>query len=131
MASLIKAVTLVGMVAFFGCGTGETEVETSEIDPCETTTADYTTVGAPFIQTWCTPCHHSELTGEDRPVGSESVNLDSFDLVIEHLDRIELRALGDSPSMPPAGGPSEDDLKRLTLWIECGALESMAVSESR
>lgn len=129
MASLIRILNFVGVVALFGCGTGETDAETRELDPCETTTADYTTVGAPFIQTWCTPCHHSELTGTGRPPGSESVNLDSFELVIEHLDRIELRALGDNPSMPPAGGPSEDDLKRLTLWIECGAVESLAAPE--
>ena len=54
MASLIRILNFVGVVALFGCGTGETDAETRELDPCETTTADYTTVGAPFIQTWYT-----------------------------------------------------------------------------
>ena len=94
-------------------------------DPCETTSATYETVGEPFMRTWCTPCHHSELVGDDRPLGSEGVNLDTYSLVIEHLDRIEVRALGDNPTMPPAGGPSPEDLERLAFWLECGAIEHL------
>ena len=94
------------------------------LDPCEVTTASYETVGEPFMSTWCTPCHHSELVGDDRPVGSEAVNLDTFELVIEHLDRIEVRAASEAPTMPPGGGPSEEDIERLRLWLDCGAVET-------
>ena len=65
------------------------------------------------LRTWCTPCHHAEFSGEDRPLGSESVDLDRYEDVLEHLDRIEARALSETPTMPPGGGPSDSDLERL------------------
>ena len=101
------------------------ETVTRQLDPCETTTASYETVGEPFMRTWCTPCHHTELDGADRPLGSESVNLDTYALVTQHLDRIEARALGENPTMPPGGGPSEEELERVAFWLECGAVDTL------
>ena len=30
-------------------------------------------------------------------------------------------ATGDAPTMPPAGGPVDDDRERLTIWLTCFA----------
>ncbi|MCB9797724.1 MAG: hypothetical protein H6741_33960 [Alphaproteobacteria bacterium] len=34
-------------------------------------------------------------------------------------ERILARAAADAPTMPPAGGTSEDDRTRLRWWLEC------------
>ena len=131
--SLITLISLLGACegsastpATSGESASDTETPAArQLDPCETTNATYATVGEPFMRTWCTPCHHSELTGDDRPLGSEGVNLDTYELVASHLDRVEARALGENPTMPPAGGPSPEDLERLAFWLECGAVEKL------
>ena len=126
MASSMRA-SLLGCLcalALGACGEMDDVMQDPPQGPCETTTASYETVGEPFMRTWCTPCHHEELEGRYRPAGSEDVDLNSYALVRQHLDRIEARALGESPTMPPAGGPSPGDLDRLRLWIECGAVET-------
>ena len=134
MDSLTKLSLLLLCLALGGCEDAADPAEEPSntepsqarvLDPCETTHATYETVGEPFMRTWCTPCHHSELSGDDRPLGSEGVNLDTYTLVVSHLERIEARALGESPTMPPAGGPSPEDLERLAFWLECGAVETL------
>jgi uncharacterized membrane protein len=112
------------------CGDSVVEETPMKQDVCETTTASYATVADPFMRTWCTPCHHTELEGPDRPLGSEGVNLDTYELVISHLDRIEARALADTPTMPPGGGPSDEELTRLELWLECGSVDTLSLSAS-
>ena len=119
------------IIAFslWACGNGTSSESLSGSDPCETTTATYETVGAPFLSTWCTPCHHSDLEGDERAGATVTVNLETYDLAIMHLDRIEARALGAAPTMPPAGGPSSDDLERFAFWLECGAIEHLSATD--
>lgn len=82
---------------------------------------NYTTVGQPFMLTWCTSCHHSDLQIEDRQGAPPSVNLENYTDVIAQLARIEARVLTDPITMPPAGGPTSKELDRLAIWIACGA----------
>jgi hypothetical protein len=35
-------------------------------------------------------------------------------------ERIEARAASASPTMPPAGGPTDEERAMLREWIECG-----------
>ena len=121
MALSARPSILIACLMMGACGGSTGENTPLQQDVCKTTTASYATVADPFMRTWCTPCHHTELEGPDRPLGSERVNLDTYDLVITHLDRIEARALGDTPTMPPGGGPSAEELAQLELWLECGS----------
>lgn len=97
--------------------------ESSPVEGCEDSPWTYANTGDPFLRTWCTPCHHSELPDDTRLDGTEDVNLDGFTNVATLLDRIEARALGDTPTMPPSGGPTDAELTQLTEWIQCGAPE--------
>ena len=90
---------------------------------CDDVVWTYSNVGQPFVATWCTSCHHSELPGDQRPAGTEGVNLEDYDQVVTFLERIELRALSENPSMPPAGGPTEEEIFRVQEWVACGAPE--------
>ena len=81
----------------------------------------YNNIGKPFMMTWCTSCHHTELPEAQRAGATANVNLDTYDGVLMHLDRISVRTLSEPPTMPPAGGPSDIEIQRLREWIICGA----------
>jgi hypothetical protein len=49
------------------------------------------------------------------------VDFDSHAGVLEHLERIEARATGESPDMPPVGGSDDAERLRLEEWLACGA----------
>ena len=92
-------------------------------ESCDNSPWTYSNTGDPFMRTWCTSCHHTDMADTVRPDGTEGINLDGFGNVAAFLERIEARALGDSPTMPPAGGPSEVEREQLAEWIACGAPE--------
>jgi hypothetical protein len=75
----------------------------------------------PLIDTWCTTCHTSLLSGEDRKGAPANVDFDTYQGVFNYRDRIHTVATGDSPRMPPAGGIPDIDRERLREWINCGA----------
>ena len=80
------------------------------------------TVGAPFIYTWCTPCHGAAVPAEDRQGAPAAPPLDSHAEVQAAAERVRARALrGDGGPMPPAGGPTESELLALEAWLDCGA----------
>ena len=88
---------------------------------CSSVPWTYSNVGAPYMMTWCTSCHHIDLQEEERAGANLDVNLNSYNDVITHLDRIQARALSEPATMPPAGGPSDIEKQRLREWILCGA----------
>ena len=91
------------------------------VDCAEVT--NWTTVGAPFIYTWCTPCHSATLTGDARQGAPEGVDFATLEDVQAYADRIEARALSGTPTMPPAGGPTDEDLAAVADWFTCGLPE--------
>ena len=109
------------LLLLMGCGDSTPNTEVGIPDPCEVSTANYQTVGEPFAYL-VYPLSPLRARRPDRPAGSENINLDTYELVITHLERIEARALGYMPTMPPAGGPTEQDLSELSQWLDCGAV---------
>ena len=88
---------------------------------CEDIPWTYQNVGDPFMRTWCTSCHHVDLPEEQRSGALLGVNFHSYTEVISQLERIKARTLSEPMTMPPAGGPSDQELNRLREWIDCGA----------
>jgi thiol-disulfide isomerase/thioredoxin len=89
-------------------------------DPCSLRTWD--TVGAPFVATWCTPCHSSALPVAERSGAPYGVDFDTEADVVAHLDRFQARALdaaGTPAGMPPSGGPDAALLARVQTWLDC------------
>ena len=88
---------------------------------------DYTGFGEGFLTTHCLGCHSSLLPAEmrhDSPVG---VDFDTYERVLQWADRIEARATGAEPTMPPSGGPSKDEIALLTEWLHCQVAEDVAL----
>ena len=77
--------------------------------------------------TWCTGCHSQGRDGDARYGAPESVNLDSLADAVAWQDRILARV--SAGTMPPGGGPSEQERERLALWFSCGAPGTAATIE--
>jgi hypothetical protein len=90
-----------------------------------TSTLTYDNFGAPFMEAYCTRCHASYLTGDDR-MGAPSFHdfdtLFGIKAVSEHVD--ETTASGPAAtndSMPPDGDkPTLAEREQLGQWIACG-----------
>jgi uncharacterized membrane protein len=125
-------VALLAIAAVIGCGSDETSDEAPDETPdagqVEQTVAcpedsplTYDSFGDPFMRNWCTACHSSDLPAGTRQGAPVAVDLDSRAGVLEWTARIEARALGEPPTMPPTPGPSADERTLLAEWLACGA----------
>lgn len=81
-----------------------------------------TNFGMPFMTTWCTGCHSSDLVGPtERQMAPEQFDFDDLESVRTHADFIAQDAAGTNVLMPPAGGPTDQERAWLAEWIACGA----------
>ncbi len=79
----------------------------------------------PILDTYCSACHGEDYSGSGRA----DFRLDQYEGdgeragVVDMVDRIEVRATGENPSMPPAGANQPTDVERaiLAAWIADGA----------
>lgn len=86
--------------------------------PVDCSGYDWDTVGAPFVYTWCTPCHAEGAS--DRSGAPPGVDFDTLEGVLAWLDEVEQRAVIDR-DMPPMGGPFDADVDAFAIWLACGA----------
>ncbi len=74
--------------------------------------------GSGFMTQHCQACH--AFTSIERNGAPEEVTFDTEAQVADLADRILARATARPPTMPPAGGVSDDDRFRLEAWLTCG-----------
>jgi uncharacterized membrane protein len=79
----------------------------------------YQTFGEPFMTDWCTGCHSAELDPSMRQAAPLDVNFDTLDEVRAQAQAISISVA--QATMPPEGGPSDDERATLVQWIACGA----------
>lgn len=77
----------------------------------------YDTFGRGFLTFHCQGCHASATP--DRLGAPVDVVFDTKDDALRQRDRILARAAGDAPTMPPAGGTTDEDRARLEIWLRC------------
>lgn len=126
MDSLHKfAIVLALIIPGAGCGDAPMVAPTFDAnfdDPCSSiVSASWDNYGENFIRNYCRGCHSSQLAPDDRHGAPPSVNLETLEDVHMRLERIEDRATGEDPDMPPGGGPTEEERRRLADWLSCGA----------
>jgi uncharacterized membrane protein len=94
------------------------DVDTASATICDgAPTVRWANFGAAFMLHECQPCHGSLVT--DRAGAPPDVHFDTADDVWRQASRVLARAASDPPSMPPAGGISEEDQASLKLWLLC------------
>ena len=100
--------------------------DTAGVDVCETSIVDYENFGQGFMMNWCTPCHSGVLaapatdSADPRAGAPEGVDFDTHEDAVLWSDRVQARATGSAPTMPPGGGPDPEDLLLLEEWLMCG-----------
>ena len=77
--------------------------------------------GEAYSANWCRGCHSAQLTGDARNGAPPGVDFNSHQDVLDRLERFAERAAAEEPTMPPTGGPGDEELALLRRWIECGA----------
>jgi uncharacterized membrane protein len=80
-------------------------------------TVTWNSWGQGFMKEACQSCHAS--TTENRYGAPDEVVFDTLEQTWDQADRILIRSVGDSPSMPPQGGVNADDRQRLAWWLTC------------
>lgn len=121
----MKSAALLAVVLLAGCPEDEVFGPPTE-SVCPTgSTLTYANFGKPFMESYCTRCHSSELTGSARMGAPSFHDFDSnfgVKAVWMHVD--ETSAAGPAATntgMPPDGAkPTKAERLQLGEWIACG-----------
>jgi uncharacterized membrane protein len=112
--------TVLALALVLGCAGKDAD---SADAGCERTPPlTYDNFGKGFVGKHCGGCHSSLVSGEQRKGAPPGVDLDTYRGVVTWAYRVQARATADPPTMPPGGGPSGEELDRLTEWLECQVL---------
>ncbi len=79
----------------------------------------YDNFGQGLMDQHCTGCHSSLVPEDHREAAPVGVDFDTYEGVLTWAERIHARAVPDGSTMPPGGGPSEDQRDLLGEWLEC------------
>jgi hypothetical protein len=89
-------------------------------------TLTYENFGRGFLDTYCTNCHSSALSGSARHGAPAGYNWDELEIVRAHAARIDKMAaagpIATNTTMPPDDPePSVAEREQLGEWLACGA----------
>ena len=82
----------------------------------------YDNFGKGLMGRHCAGCHSSLLPEGQRNLAPLGVDLDTWAGVVQWGTRIEARSIGEAPTMPPGGGPTDQEKAMLTEWLQCDVL---------
>jgi len=115
---------LASLLLVAGCGADAVDRDPTDPPPdpdvCEVSYLRYDNFGAGFSASWCRGCHSSSIPEAGRQHAPLGVDFDTEADLVKWADRIAIRATGDNPTMPPAGGPSVEERALLAEWLGCG-----------
>ena len=129
-STLVLAATL--LLFTMGHGHGCCTEETAVLGPATgatcppASTLTYASFGQVFMESYCTRCHSSTLSGADRNGATAFHDFDTRLGVLQVADHVD-QAAGSGPNatndqMPPDGAmPSLAEREMLAEWIACGA----------
>jgi uncharacterized membrane protein len=88
--------------------------------PPQGTTLTYESFGKRFMADYCDRCHSADEG--HRHGAPESYRFDTLAAVLDHRDRIFVRAAASNTTMPPGvDDPPADEREQLAEWLACGA----------
>jgi len=83
--------------------------------------------GRAHLSAHCTGCHSGYLDTpaerEDAPAG---VDLDTWEDLLAHADRVWVRAVSQG-GMPPGGGPDQEEQRLFEEWMACEVLPAAGI----
>ena len=106
----------------FGCADETPPRFDQDLPECpEESILTYENFGRPFLLSWCTGCHSSELTNAQRGDSPEDLSFDDPNMFRPYLLEMYDVAADDNIEMPPVGGPGLDERRLFGEWLACGA----------
>ncbi len=100
----------------------DTQYETFDERPCpEDSELTFESFGGPFLISWCNGCHASGMPEAERQGAPLGIDFDDIDRIRAQAERIWARSGDHNFTMPPAGGPEDDERALLGEWLACGA----------
>ncbi|MBA3458828.1 MAG: hypothetical protein H0T46_02625 [Deltaproteobacteria bacterium] len=98
---------------------------TESVCPPAGTSLTYTNFGKPFMESYCTRCHSSELVGSQRQGAPSFHDFDSqfgVKAVSKHVDQTTAAGpAATNDGMPPdKPAPTLEEREQLGEWIACG-----------
>jgi uncharacterized membrane protein len=101
------------LIAMLLCGCAAEE----SVETCDGPTITWETFGHGFVTTHCQGCHAS--TAIDRQGAPVDIVFDTEADVIAMSTRVLDAATSETPRMPPAGGPTEEERALAAAWLGC------------
>jgi hypothetical protein len=127
---------LLGSALLLSCGSDK-EDSAGEAGPdCARRPAlTWDNFGKPHMDKHCNGCHSVLIPLAQRQNAPVGVDFNTYSDVLEWYARIIARSTTkvlDQPSMPPGGGPSEQELAMVLEWLECEvARDKEALADQR
>jgi uncharacterized membrane protein len=78
--------------------------------------------GSTYLGRHCNGCHSSLMPESMRQGAPLGIDFDTYAGLLASADRVAARATGEDPSMPPGGGPSDDEIALFSEWLSCTVL---------
>lgn len=115
---MLRILAWVALLLPLGCNSEGGD--SAEADPCERTPAlSYDNFGHSLMDQQCAGCHSSLMPEGQRGGAPLGVDLDTYAGVLQWVERVEVRATGPEPTMPPGGGLSDEESAHLVEWLDC------------
>ena len=110
------------LLSFVACGLNAMDTGTVSFDCDRVTPLSYENFGKVYLSRHCNGCHSSLLPEKLRVGAPAGVDFDNISMVKEWADRISARATGTTPTMPPGGGPTPEEVVQFEEWLNCDLL---------
>jgi hypothetical protein len=123
-AALIAALSAALMASLVAC------TDTAQLEPTGATcpsdsTLTYANFGEPFMTEYCTECHSSDLTGDERmgaPLFHDFNTLEGIMAFTQHIDETAAAGPKSVNTLMPQFAPKPSLAERYQLgeWLACG-----------
>ena len=118
-----SAAVVLWAAAAVACGGGKSDSAGADGPECRDDPAlTWDNFGKGHMDKHCNGCHSVLIPEYQRQGAPAGVDFNTYGDVLEWRDRIVARgtrAVLDEPTMPPGGGPSDEELSNLLEWLDC------------
>jgi len=99
-------------------GSDSADPESGPIDCADEIDVNWINFGQGFFIENCFGCHHADTP--DRYGAPEEIVFSGIEDVWDQKGMVLMVSAGEDPTMPPNGGTTDLDRRKLEIWLTCG-----------